>query len=202
MFTGIIQVAGEVAGMTPQPTGRRLVVEADLAEALAPGESIAVNGCCLTLVSAEPRRECRQRLTFDVIHQTLRVTTLGSLTLDSRVNLERAATPTTLLGGHIVQGHVDDVGEVIGVATEGGEHRVRIAPPMELMRYIIDKGSITVDGVSLTIASLDDTSFEVALIPTTFALTTLSELQRGSRVNLEVDAIAKMVARLLAQRRT
>jgi riboflavin synthase len=201
MFTGIVQNLGEVALVEPQPAGAKLVIHASgLPDQLTPGESIAVNGCCLSLTQSERIDAASQRLAFDVIHQTLRVTTLGSFALGRRVNLERAVTPTTLLGGHIVQGHVDGVGEVKRVATEAGEHRLSIAPPLELMRYITGKGSITVDGVSLTIASVDESRFEVALIPTTLELTTLRELNEGSSVNLEADALAKMVARLLERR--
>lgn len=201
MFTGLIQHIGAVASVTPTEFGSRLAVDVPGMPAdLAHGESIAINGCCLTLVSAEATSNNQQRLHFDVIHQTLRMTTLGSFTSGTQVNVERSATPSTLLGGHIVQGHVDGVGEVVDVNTQAGEYRVRLAPPTELMRYIIDKGSITIDGVSLTIASVNDSSFEVALIPTTLELTTLSKLARGSKVNLEADALAKMVEKLLAKR--
>jgi len=201
MFTGLIQVVGTIVEVSPQSSGSRLVLTAaGFVDDLAHGESIAVNGCCLTLVQAERVDANTQRLRFDVIHQTLRITTLGSLTPGNRVHLERSATPTTLLGGHIVQGHVDGVGTVTAINNEAGEHRVRIEPPAELMRYITDKGSVTIDGVSLTVASLDDTRFEVALIPTTLELTALSDLIVGSRVNLEADALAKMVERLLAKR--
>ena len=165
------------------------------------GESISVSGCCLTLISAERASGERQQLAFDVVHQTLRLTTLARLLPARRVNLERAATPTTLLGGHIVQGHVDGIGEVVDVGSgDGGEHRVRIKPPPNLMRYISDKGSIAIDGVSLTVASIDDGTFEVALIPTTLALTTLGDLRQGDFVNLEADALAKLVERLLQAR--
>ncbi len=201
MFTGIVQCVGEVRERTPEPSGARLVVEASgLPGNLAHGESISVSGCCLTLVEAKSAGANGQRMAFDVVPQTLRLTTLGSLQSGSRVNLERAATPSTLLGGHIVQGHVDGVGEIAQVTTSGGEHRVRIAPPRELMRYIVDKGSVAIDGVSLTVAAAGDENFDVVLIPTTLAHTTLGELKPGSRVNIEADALAKMVERLIAHR--
>jgi len=201
MFTGLIHFLGVVASISPQQGGCLLTIAAsNMPTDLAHGESIAVNGCCLTLVEAEPVATGGQRLAFDVVHQTLRMTTLGSLTPGSRVHLERSATPTTLLGGHLVQGHIDGVGVVINVTKDDGEHRVRIEPPSAILRYITDKGSIAIDGVSLTIADVKDGRFDVALIPTTLQLTTLGELRTGSRVNIETDALAKLVARLLDQR--
>ncbi len=188
MFTGLVQAVGRVADLSPTAAGVRLRIDpADWAHRPQPGESIAVSGCCLTL--AEPVGEARL-LVFDAIPETLRLTTLADLQRGSRVNLEPCCTPTTLLGGHIVQGHIDGVGEVASVVTEG-EYRVRIRPPRGLMEFVTPKGSVCVDGVSLTIAGLGDDWFEVALIPTTLRETTLGELAAGSRVNLEMDVLAK-----------
>lgn len=155
------------------------------------GESISINGCCLTLVDVPGEGE---PLRFDAIPETLSKTTLGGLGVGSRVNLERSATPTTLLGGHIVQGHVDGVGRVVGVHREG-EYRVRIEAPAELMEFVTPKGSVCVEGVSLTVAALSPGEgwFEVTLIPTTLELTTLGELRDGDGVNLECDIIAKTI---------
>jgi riboflavin synthase len=173
------------------------------------GESIAVSGCCLTLAEVgrtgatadEARRAGERTLRFDVIHQTLRVTALGGLAVGHRVNLERSVTPATLLGGHIVQGHVDGLGRVVAIETTGGEWRVRVAVPAELHRYLHDKGSIAIDGVSLTVAALRDAdcTCDVCLIPETLARTTLGDRSVGDAVHIEVDALAKMVARLLGR---
>jgi riboflavin synthase len=133
-------------------------------------------------------------ISFDVIPQTLSLTTIGSLTAGEEVNLEHAATAATLLGGHIVQGHIDSVGEVLSVSTAGGEWRTRVAAPADVMNVAVDRGSIAIDGVSLTIAATGDGWFEVALIPATLAKTSLRIRNAGSRVNLESDALAKMIA--------
>lgn len=160
------------------------------------GESIAVNGCCLTIAdTSEPG--C---LIFDVVNQTLAATTLGTLSRGDRVNLEHAVTPTTLMGGHIVQGHIDAVGTVHHVDQSSGAWRVRIDVPRQLMEAIVEKGSIAVDGVSLTVAAAGDTWFDVALIPTTLRDTTLISLTQGMRVNLETDYLAKTVVNWLQRR--
>ena len=190
MFTGIIQHVGKVARLHAVETGKTIWLDPQRwSHSPSSGESIAVNGCCLTLVNCEPEGALR----FDVIHQTLQMTTLGALSENDSVNLEHAATPTTMLGGHIVQGHVDGVAVVQQVDKSSGEWRVRIEPPDGLMEFLIPQGSICVDGVSLTIAALAPDWFEVALIPTTLRLTNLSRLTAGSRVNLEADCIAKTV---------
>jgi riboflavin synthase len=199
MFTGLIQHCGEVAAADAADAGLRLRVRIDgWSHTPALGESIAVNGCCLTVAEMS-----RDGLRFDVIPQTLRVTTLGDLRPGDRVNLEHAATPTTMLGGHIVQGHVDGVGIVQRVIKGGGEHRLVIQPPAGngAMRLIVDKGSIAVNGVSLTVAAAGDERFDVALIPATLALTNLASLREGARINLEYDYIAKIVANWLERRR-
>jgi len=192
MFTGLVQHLGVVRSVESAPAGTRLVLDATgWTHAPEPGESIAVSGVCLTVAQAAPGPV----LGFDVVPETLSRTTLGGLGEGSRVNLEHAATPTTLLGGHIVQGHVDGLATVIRVERER-EHRIRLGPPAELMPFIVPKGSVCLDGVSLTVAALDPKDlegpwFEVALIPTTLERTTLSGLRPGSRVNLEADCLAK-----------
>jgi riboflavin synthase len=208
MFTGLIETKGRIAAIEPSATGRRLIVEAsDWAYRPEAGASIAVNGCCLTVVESKDGRH-----QFDVIHRSLEMTTLGRLTVGDSANLERAATLDTLLGGHLVQGHVDGTGEILEI-DDGNDWRVRIAAPAGVREHLVDRGSITVDGVSLTVARVlrdVDVSgssvigFEIALIPETLERTTLEALQVGSRVNLEADAMAKMVAahveRLLSAR--
>jgi riboflavin synthase len=192
MFTGIIEHQGRVVSLRPQAYGARLEVDScGWAHTPADGDSIAINGCCLTVVGA-PRTD--GVLSFDAIPQTLSLTTVGALVAGEEVNLEHAATASTLLGGHIVQGHVDCVGEVLSVSTTGGEWRTRIAAPDAVMQLAVDRGSIAVDGVSLTIAATGNGWFEVALIPATLAKTALRLRSAGNRVNLESDALAKMIA--------
>ena len=192
MFTGIIEHQGRVVSLRPQAWGARLEIDpCGWAHVPAGGDSIAINGCCLTVVAAPGAGGV---LAFDVIPQTLSLTTIGALAVGEEVNLEHAATAATLLGGHIVQGHVDAVGEVIFVSTAGGEWRTRIAAPADVMDLAVDRGSIAVDGVSLTIAATGSGWLEVALIPTTLAKTALRDRQAGSRVNLESDPMAKMIA--------
>lgn len=200
MFTGLVQHAGTVTAMETRDFGRRLRLDvAGWTHRPAKGDSIAVNGCCLTV--SESPAESNGILAFDVIAQTLSVTALGSLGAGDRVNLEHAVTPTTLLGGHIVQGHVDGVGRVMGVECSAEEHRLRIRPPRrEAMGLIVDKGSIAVSGVSLTVANAGPDWFEVALIPTTLGLTNLGALKEGDAVNLEYDYIAKVVTNWLVRR--
>ena len=192
MFTGIIEHQGRISSVHPQPWGARLEVDpAGWSHVPGDGDSIAVNGCCLTVVGTPARGE---PLRFDVIPQTLSLTTVGSLRAGDIVNLEHAATASTFLGGHLVQGHVDGVGEVLSVSTAGGEWRTRIAAPPSVAPYLVERGSVAVDGVSLTLAAVGDGWFEVTLIPATLAKTTLRDRAAGSRVNLEADALAKMVA--------
>ena len=192
MFTGIVREVGTVAAFD----GSRLVVGApETAAGVAVGDSVSVAGVCLTVVEAG-----EGRLAFDVIAETLSRTALGGLAADDRVNLESALCVGDPLGGHVVQGHVDAVGRVRSVAPEGDSLRVRVDAPESIVRYCLEKGSIAVDGVSLTVAALDDDGFEVALIPHTLAVTTLGSLEPGDEVNLEVDVLAKVVERLLAAR--
>lgn len=206
VFTGLIEYLGTVERKDCTPAGVRLWIRPDapdpaqgaLANA-AVGDSIAVDGCCLTL-AAEPAKH-GGLYAFDVIPESLAKTTLGSFEVGTRVHLEPSATMATLLGGHLVQGHVDGVGTVLQVQRESG-WRVRIAVPRtpeDLLVYFVPKGSVALQGVSLTIAAIDVNQgwFEVALIPTTLAKTTLGALKAGSKVNLECDAMAKTVLHYL-----
>jgi riboflavin synthase len=194
MFTGLIQTVGRVAGVSDLPNGRRLVVDPGTwPHRPAHGESIAVNGCCLTIANDPGDQEANGMLHFDVIQRTLDVTTLGGLRQGDRANLEHAATPTTMLGGHIVQGHIDGIGVVARVQKSDAEYRIRFDVPDDLRDCIIETGSIAVSGVSLTVAELTETGFGVALIPTTLSETNLGDLAEGDRVNLETDYVAKAV---------
>jgi len=192
MFTGIVRELGTVDAFD----GSRLVVAAnETAASAAVGDSVAVGGVCLTVVEAEAGR-----LAFDVVPETLARTALGRLESGSEVNLEPSLRVGDQLGGHVVQGHVDAVGRVRSGAPEGEGHRVWIDAPETVVRYCIEKGSIAVDGVSLTVAAFDDAGFEVALIPHTLAVTTLGRLAPGDEVNLEADVLGKVVERLVAER--
>jgi riboflavin synthase len=196
MFTGIVEELGTVAAVEAQSDAVRLTVSATtVLEDSRPGDSISVNGCCLTVAE-----RTHATWTADVMAETLAKTALGSLVAGDRVNLERAATVGSRLGGHLVQGHVDAVGHV--VRREPGEHWdvVTVSMPRELAPYLVDKGSITVDGVSLTVVRAGEEEFTVSLIPETLRRTTLGFREPGDSVNLEVDVIGKYVARQLAAR--
>jgi len=198
MFTGLVEAVGVVREARPVAAGMRLLVDPmgwdhrpDL------GESIAVSGCCLTVAAA--MGSGGGPMAFDVVPETLAKTTLGGkVGVGSRVNLEHAATAATLMGGHFVQGHVDGVG-VVERVERAGEWRVRVRPPAELMPYVTPKGSVTIEGVSLTVAAVDPAGgwFEVALIPTTLDKTTLGDLKPGDGCNLEADVLAKTVVHYL-----
>jgi len=194
MFTGIVEELGTVAGIEDQGDALRLTIHAQhvLADA-GLGDSISVNGCCLTVAERDG-----DTWTADVMQETLDKTSLAGVQPGDRVNLERAVTPQTRLGGHIVQGHVDGVGTIASRTPSEHWELVEVTMPTELSRYLVDKGSITVDGVSLTVVEAGDDHFTVSLIPETLARTTLGSRQPGDRVNLEVDVIAKYVERLLA----
>ena len=197
MFTGIVEELGHVVSLAHGPDSAVVKIRGPLVTAdAAPGASIAVNGICLTVVELDADSFC-----VDVMAETLRRTCLGELTPGSPVNLERALAVGDRLGGHIVQGHVDGTGTILARQPGDRWEVVTISLPGELARYVVEKGSITVDGVSLTIAGLDDASFQVSLIPTTLALTTLGTKQVGEPVNLEVDVLAKYVERLLGEPR-
>jgi len=199
MFTGIVEELGELVGREDLADAARLVIQGPTVTSDARhGDSIAVNGVCLTVVDVQPGG----RFSADVMRETLERSSLGSLQVGSAVNLERAAALNSRLGGHIVQGHVDGTGQVL--SRTPGQHWevVRIGLPASLARYVVEKGSITVDGTSLTVSGLGadpDDFFEVSLIPTTLELTTLGRAPVGAVVNLEVDVIAKYVERLVTK---
>lgn len=194
VFTGIVEELGEVVGKQDLTDAARLVIRGPVVTSDAGhGDSIAVNGVCLTVVEVLPDGA----FSADVMGETLQRSSLGAVGVGSRVNLERAAALNSRLGGHIVQGHVDGVGHVIARTPSEHWEVVRIALPTALARYVVEKGSITVDGVSLTVSGVGLDWFEVSLIPTTLDLTTLGAAEVGAHVNLEVDIIAKYVERLL-----
>ncbi len=205
MFTGIVEEVGTLVVREDAGDSAVLRIRARKAvDGVELGDSISVNGVCLTVTGVEPDADGTGVWSTDVMAETLSRSSLGAVGSGDRVNLERAVTVQTRLGGHMVQGHVDGVGTV--VSRTPGEHWevVRIAVPADLARYVVEKGSITVDGVSLTVSALADAPepwFEVSLIPTTLRETTLGAVPPGSPVNLEVDVIAKYVERLLAARR-
>ena len=194
MFTGLVAATGTVARVAEGTDGVRLTIEAGtLAPELREGDSVAVSGVCLTAT-----RVSGDRFDADVMAATLRHSSLGPLTQGDEVNLELPLRAQDRLGGHIVQGHVDGVGEVQAVEPDGFASVVRIAPPPGLLRYVVEKGSIAVDGVSLTVAEVDDESLTVSLIPETLDRTTLGSVAPGRRVNLEVDILAKYVEKLVS----
>ena len=192
MFTGIVQELGSVKAVESGADGARLTVAAAVADGLREGDSVAVEGVCLTATGIDG-----DGFSADVMNQTLSLTTLGGLGEGDPVNLEPALRAGDPLGGHIVQGHVDGVGEVRSVTEDGFARWLRIAVPGGLERYLVEHGSVTVAGVSLTVAGLDSDWFEVSLIPETLERTTLGGLQDGARVNLELDVVARYVERLL-----
>lgn len=195
MFTGIIEELGRVRAVEPRGEDARIVIEAkSVTEGAIEGESIAVNGVCLTALELK-----RDSFVADCSKETLERSTLGRLKPGAPVNLERAVTPSTRLGGHIVQGHVDARGKFLSVIEHGGSWTVRIGYPPELARYFVFKGSVAVEGISLTIAGLTDDYFEIAIIPKTWEVTNFSQLRAGDEVNLEVDVIAKYVERMLSE---
>jgi riboflavin synthase len=194
MFTGIIEELGSVLTIEGRGENARIVISARVVtDGTNHGDSIAVNGVCLTALDVQP-----DSFAADVSRETLLRSTLGRLQPGAPVNLERAVTPATRLGGHIVQGHVDARGQFVGVEDHGESWTLKIAYPKEIARYLVFKGSITVEGISLTIAGLTDGHFEIAIIPKTWEVTNLSHLKPGDDVNLEVDVIGKYVEKLLA----
>ena len=193
MFTGIVEELGQVVAVEVLPDACRLTVRGPLVTSdVDPGDSIAVNGVCLTVVDSRDGS-----FTADVMAETLKRSSLGALCEGSPVNLERAVRLSDRLGGHVVQGHVDGVGSIERVAPDEHWTVVRVSLPGELARYVVEKGSITVDGVSLTVSAIGGDWFEVCLIPTTLAATTLGAKGVGDPVNLEVDVMAKYVEKLL-----
>ena len=193
MFTGIVQELGRVESVESSEEGAQLGIAAQLTAELKAGDSVAVNGACLTATSAEGGA-----FTADVMRQTLDLTTLGELEVGSPVNLELPLRPTDRLGGHVVQGHVDGTASVAELAPEGFAQRLRIELPDELLPYLVERGSVAIEGVSLTIAALEDPVLEVSLIPETLERTTLGDLEPGDRVNVECDVLARYVRRQLS----
>jgi len=193
VFTGLIQDIGKVEILEREPGGARVRVATTLAPDIALGDSVAVDGICLTATAVDSAG-----FETEVMNQTLEVTALGKVDRGSRVNLELAMQASDRLGGHIVQGHVDGVGEMAAESDDGFARRLRIALPSELRRYAVDKGSITLSGVSLTVAALVEDGVEVSLIPETLERTNLGDLTPGDSLNVECDIVAKYVERLVA----
>ena len=195
MFTGIIQAVGRVSAIEARGADARLRIHSDtlpLADA-RPGDSIAVNGVCLTAIELAP-----QSFSADVSAETLSCTTIGRLKADMGVNLEMALLPTTRLGGHLVSGHVDGVGRLVEARPDGRSQRLRFELPAALARYVAAKGSICVDGISLTVNAVEANRFDVNIVPHTLANTTLEALRPGDEVNIEVDLLARYLERLLS----
>jgi riboflavin synthase len=190
MFTGLIEAVGRIADVKDTTSGRRLRIAAPLSSELAPGESVAVNGVCLTVTHRDGGEWYA-----DIGPETARVTTLGGARPDQPVNLERAMRADARVGGHFVQGHVDGIGVVAEVREEGEAHWITVTFPRELASYFVRKGSVAIDGISLTVAGLGDDRLDVMIVPFTWAHTSLPSLRTGSRVNIECDILGKYVAR-------
>ena len=198
MFTGIIEELGQIAALEKHSDGAKIKIAARVVtKDTNEGDSISVNGVCLTALNIKP-----DGFTADVSQETLDKSTLGRLKTGTKVNLERAVTPQTRLGGHIVQGHVDSRGKFVSAVKNGDFWTVKISFPKEIGQYLVYKGSISVEGISLTIAELGADYFEIAVIPKTWELTNLSALKAGDEVNLEADVIAKYVERILLYGKT
>lgn len=191
MFTGIVEECGEVADLTPVGTGAVLRVRSSFSGEVALGESVAVNGACLTVTEVG-----EGEMRFDLLHETLRLTNLGELSTGDPANLERSLRIGDRLSGHFVQGHVDACAEVLAYEKAGQDHRLHVALPREFAHLVVHKGSICVNGISLTIAELDEESFTLWIIPHTHDVTSLRSVEKGSRVNLEFDLLAKHIARI------
>ncbi len=195
MFTGLIEATGRISSVEILGGQARLIVEIPFAGSLAIGDSVAINGCCLTVTDHDGLTT-----SFDLLTQTLSVTSLDSLQSGDLVNLERALPADGRLGGHFVQGHVDDTGEIVDLAPHGRDHRYEVALPPEMMRYCIARGSLAVDGISLTIAELRNNSAIFWITPHTFQATNLQSAKQGQRVNLEADILAKHVENLISSK--
>ncbi len=193
MFTGLIEDVGTVEFLDRSDDGARLRISTRLASQIEGGDSVAVNGCCLTATAVTAGN-----FETEAMNQTLQVTALGGIEQGARVNLELAMRASDRLGGHIVQGHVDGVGTVASTADDGFARRLRVELPPDLLRYVVAKGSITLGGVSLTVADLGDSWAEVSLIPETLERTNLADLAPGDRLNVECDVVAKYVERLMS----
>jgi riboflavin synthase len=197
MFTGLVQKVAKVILLKEESWGTRLVISCSLwPDEIQLGESICTSGCCLTVSEKQLNNE-EIEISFDVIPETLDCTTLGSLLSGSKVNIERSLRSDSLLGGHFVQGHVDGVEEILSISSEDDESRLRISMDSIDTDTIVAKGSVTIDGVSLTIASVGDSCFEVALIPTTLRETTLGTARVGSKLNIETDILARTVVNVV-----
>jgi riboflavin synthase len=194
VFTGLVEDLGTVAAVDATGDGVRLTLESRLAHELGEGDSVAVNGVCLTAVGI-----CGERFGADVMNETLRRSSLGEVVAGSRVNLELALRADARLGGHMMQGHVDGVGAVAAVREDGFARIVTVEADPSLLRYVVEKGSIAVDGVSLTVARVGDSDFDVSLIPETLERTNLGRAAPGAPVNLEVDILAKYVEKLVTR---
>ena len=192
MFTGIVREIGTVDAVERDEAGARLRIRGEVADDLSPGDSVSVNGVCLTAATAGDGV-----FAADVMNQTLSVTTLGTLEREGRVNLEPAVRAGEPLGGHLVQGHVDGTGHVTSVSEDGLARRVAVAVGENLLRYVAERGSVAIDGVSLTVAGITAGGLEVSLIPETLERTTLGDLREGSEVNVEVDVVARYAERLV-----
>lgn len=193
MFTGLIEDRGTVEAIDRGDDGARLRISTSLASEVSEGDSVAVNGCCLTATAVDT-----DTFETEAMNQTLEVTALSAIEQGSRVNLELAMKAGDRLGGHIVQGHVDGIGTVASTEDDGFARRIRVELPPELLRYVVDKGSITLNGVSLTVADLGDSWAEVSLIPETLERTNFADLAPRDRLNVECDVIAKYVERLMS----
>ena len=198
MFTGIIEELGKISSLDKHASGAKIKISAHIVtKDTNEGDSIAVNGVCLTALDVK-----KDSFTADVSQETLDKSTLGKLKNGAKVNLERAVTPSTRLGGHIVQGHVDSRGKFVRAVQTGDFWTVRVSFPKEIRQYLVYKGSVSVEGISLTIAELGADFFEIAVIPKTWELTNLSSLKTGNEVNLEADVIAKYVERIMLYGKT
>ncbi|MCH2064377.1 MAG: riboflavin synthase [Roseibacillus sp.] len=195
MFTGLIEATGRISSVETRGEQARLIIEIPFTDPLALGDSVAINGCCLTIADLDGFTA-----SFDLLAQTLAVTSLGGLQSGDLVNLERALPADGRLGGHFVQGHVDDTGEIVNLAPHGSDHRYEVALPPGVMRYCIARGSLAVDGISLTIAELRDNSALFWITPHTFHATNLQSAREGQRVNLEADILAKHVENLISSK--
>lgn len=196
MFTGIVEETGKVISFEERESAWRLVLEAhEVTKDLQMGDSVAVNGCCLTAVAFS-----EDRIEFDLLEESVRLTSINGIGSGGKVNLERALLPSTRMGGHFVSGHVDGTGVIEAIEPRGKDFFFRIKPPTESLSYIVHKGCITVDGISLTVAEVDDAGFAIWLIPHTMEVTNLHTKKVGDLVNLEYDLIAKYVEKLFAPR--
>ncbi|MCR4881280.1 MAG: riboflavin synthase [bacterium] len=198
MFTGIVEELGTIKSIRANSQGLDILISADkIFDDLKVGDSVAINGCCQTVTSL-----WNKEFTVQAVNETVKLTAFKSLKYGEKVNLERAATPTSRLGGHIVSGHIDGVGKVVSVEKAGNSTIFEFSAPVNIMKYLIYKGSVAIDGVSLTICDINDSTFKVSVIPHTLRNTTFGSLQVGSEVNLEPDMIAKYVEKMLEKDET